>query len=301
MISQNSMQKLNYSRHQQDEESYVIHMLTSSPRSFLTNAYLIETENALVAVDTFMIVPDALALRELLNSIGKPLIAIIITHGHPDHYNGTATLLEDFKDVPVISTQGITECIRDSIDAKEVKWKPFFGDEWPSEKILPNQWVKDGETLSLDGLDYYFRDLGAAESSSDLYFTLGAEKSAVFVGDVVFNQMHGFMNDGHSLQWLTVLKQLAGELKDVKTLFTGHGQWGSPVELIIAQIKYVRTYQNEVAELAKGKKSLSHEQKIKLEERMCKAFPFYQLNGFIQAGADSVATEVALHQSDLPN
>ncbi len=299
MISHNSMQNLNYSLQQQDEESYVIHMLTSSPRSFLTNAYLVETENAVVAVDTFMIVPDALALRELLNTIGKPLIAIIITHGHPDHYNGTATLLEGSKDVPVISTQGITDCIRDSIDAKEVKWKPFFADEWPSEKILPNQWVKDNETLTLDGLDYYFRDLGAAESSSDLYFTLGSKKSAVFVGDVVFNQMHGFMNDGHSLQWLTVLKQLAGELKDVNTLFTGHGQPGNPVELIVAQIKYVSVYQREVAALAKGTPQLTIEQKIKLEERMCKAFPLYKLNGFIQAGADSVANELALSQRVL--
>lgn len=301
MISQYPIQNLNYSRQQLDEESYVIHMLTSSPRSFLTNAYLIETENALVAVDTFMIVPDALALRELLNSISKPLIAIIITHGHPDHYNGTATLLEDFKDVPVISTQGITDCIRDSIDAKELKWKPFFADEWPSEKILPNQWVEDGETLTLDGLDYYFRDLGAAESSSDLYFTLGPKKSAVFVGDVVFNQMHGFMNDGHSLQWLTVLKQLAGELKEVNTLFTGHGQPGNPVELILAQIKYVSVYQREVAALAKGAQQLTREQKIKLEENMCKAFPHYELNGFIQAGADSVANELALKLSDLSN
>ncbi|MEH6347872.1 MAG: MBL fold metallo-hydrolase [Bermanella sp.] len=299
MMSQQTIQNLIYARHDQPSEGCVIHMLTSTPRSFLTNAYLIETENAVVAVDTFMIVPDAQALRELLNSIGKPLIAIIITHGHPDHYNGTATLLEGFKGVPVISTQGITDCIRDSVDAKEVKWKPFFGDEWPSEKILPNQWVKDGETLTLDGLDYYFRDLGAAESSSDLYFTLGPKKSVVFVGDVVFNQMHGFMNDGHSLQWLSVLKQLADELKDVNTLFTGHGQPGNPVELIIAQIKYVSVYQREVAAQANGAQQLTIEQKTKLEERMCKAFPHYQLSGFIQAGADSVAHEIAVNISIL--
>ena len=294
-----NIQNLIYARHDQPDEGYVVHMLTSTPRSFLTNAYLIETQNAVVAVDTFMIVPDAQVLRELLSSIGKPLIAIIITHGHPDHYNGTATLLQDLKGVPVISTQGITDCIRDSVDAKEVKWKPFFGDEWPSEKILPNQWIKDGETLTLDGLDYYFRDLGAAESSSDLYFTLGSKKSVVFVGDVVFNQMHGFMNDGHSLQWLSVLKQLADELKDVDTLFTGHGQPGNPVELIIAQIKYVSVYQREVAAQANGAQQLTIEQKTKLEERMCKAFPQYQLNGFIQAGADSVANEIAVNMNAL--
>lgn len=96
-------------------------MLTSSERSFLVNAYLIETDNALVAVDSFMIVPDAIALRDLALKICKPLIAIIITHGHPDHYNGNSILLEAFVGIPVISTQGIKECIRDSVDAKEIK------------------------------------------------------------------------------------------------------------------------------------------------------------------------------------
>lgn len=296
-----SVKTLNYSRHEQNEDGYVIHMLTSTPRSFSTNAYVIETKHAVVVVDTFMIVPDAQGLLELLNSIGKPLIAIIITHGHPDHYNGTATLLEGFTNVPVISTKGITDCIRDSVDAKEIKWKPFFGDEWPSEKILPNMWVKDKDSIELDGLNYFFSDLGAAESSSDLYFVLGSKKSAVFVGDVVFNQMHSFMNDGHSCQWLVVLNQLADDLKGVGTLFTGHGQPGDPVELINAQIKYVNTYQYQVSRLAKGKASLNNEQKSKLEEIMVEAFPLYELRGFIQAGAASVAMELAVNKNIVSN
>ncbi len=287
---------LTYSRHFANinaEENPRIHMLTSQPRSFLTNAYLIETDNALVAVDTFMIVSDAAALLELIVEIGKPLIAIIITHGHPDHYNGNSLLLAQFAGIAVISTQGITECIRDSVDAKAVKWQPFFGDDWPTEKVLPNEFVTDGSVLSLDGLSYQFRDLGAAESSSDLYFTIGENRAAVFVGDVVFNQMHGFMNDGHSGQWLTVLDQLAQELADVDQLFTGHGEPGQPAALIALQIDYVKAYRSEVAKQAQGATTLTPEQKTLVETAMSQQFPEYQLTGFIQAGADSVAAELA--------
>ncbi|NRB38911.1 MAG: MBL fold metallo-hydrolase [Pseudomonadales bacterium] len=272
-------------------------MLTSPTRSFLTNAYLIETESAVVAIDTFMLVSDAQALCALFDSIalpsGKPLLGIIITHGHPDHYNGTSTLIAGLKDVPVISSQGITDCIKNSVDAKQVKWKPFFGDDWPEHKILPNQWVADGTSLTLDGLQYHFRDWGAAESSSDLSITLGQQRSVVFVGDVVFNTMHGFMNDGHTQQWLAVLKQLAVELADVPLLFTGHGAPGKTAPLIAKQIQYLQTYRHHVSKLAGTAYALTSEQKICLEKILCNAYPDYQLKGFIQDGADAVAAEIS--------
>lgn len=287
-----------YNKYAYPEQGFVVHMLTSSERSFLTNAYLIETENGLVAIDTFMLVSDAQALRALFDSIaqptGKALLGIIITHGHPDHYNGSSVLMADLRNVPVISSQGIADCITNSVDAKEVKWKPFFGDDWPEHKVLPNLWVSDGENLMLDGLQYHFRELGAAESSSDLSITLGQQGSVVFVGDVVFNAMHGFMNDGHSQQWLAVLQRLAVELADIGLLFTGHGAPGNPGPLIAAQLNYVQTYREQVSALAAAANALSSEQKLCLEQTMVNTFPDYQLKGFIQAGADAVAAELAM-------
>jgi glyoxylase-like metal-dependent hydrolase (beta-lactamase superfamily II) len=165
--------KLQYSRYVYDAEGYVIHMLTSNERTFFTNAYIIETKNALVVVDTMMINSDALLLRQYIDKIDKPLIAVIITHGHPDHYNGTDTIITGFIDTPIISTRGVLDCIKDTLDSKEVKWKPYFGQYWPEHKILPNQLVNDGEVVSLDGLDYNFTDLGVAESSSDLFLHWG--------------------------------------------------------------------------------------------------------------------------------
>jgi glyoxylase-like metal-dependent hydrolase (beta-lactamase superfamily II) len=227
---------LKYSRYAYDDEGYVIHMLTSNERTFSTNAYIIETKNALVVVDTMMINSDALLLRQYLDKINKPLIAVIITHGHPDHYNGTDIIIASFNEIPVISTQGVRDCIKDTLDSKEIKWSSYFGDDWPEHQILPNQLVKEGECVSLDGLAYRFSELGAAESSSDLCFNLGDKNSVVFVGDVVFNKMHGFMNDGNSAQWLAVLQQLLIKLADVKQLFTGHGEPGHTYPLIETQI-----------------------------------------------------------------
>jgi glyoxylase-like metal-dependent hydrolase (beta-lactamase superfamily II) len=94
---------LQYNQYPYGDEGFVIHMLTSNARTFLTNAFIIETSNALVIVDTMMVNSDALLLRQHLNNINKPLIAVIITHGHPDHYNGIDTIISGFNNVPIIS------------------------------------------------------------------------------------------------------------------------------------------------------------------------------------------------------
>ena len=86
---------------------FMVHTVASGPETFLTNAFLVETAESLVAVDTMMTVSDARALRRHVDAIGKPLRAVLVTHGHPDHYNGTGDLLEGFGKIPVIATAGV--------------------------------------------------------------------------------------------------------------------------------------------------------------------------------------------------
>ncbi|MDA8029157.1 MAG: MBL fold metallo-hydrolase [Nitrospiraceae bacterium] len=86
---------------------FTIHTVTSGPETFLTNVFLVETAESLVAVDTMMTVSDARALRRRADVLGKPIKAVFITHGHPDHYNGTGDLLEGFGKIPVIATAGV--------------------------------------------------------------------------------------------------------------------------------------------------------------------------------------------------
>jgi glyoxylase-like metal-dependent hydrolase (beta-lactamase superfamily II) len=286
--------ELKYNRYAFDDEGYVIHMLTSNERTFFTNAFIIETKNALVVVDTMMINADALLLRQHIDNMNKPLIAVIITHGHPDHYNGTDTLIAGLNEIPVISTSGVRDCIKETFDSKKIKWQPYFGHNWPDNIILPNQLVEDAEVVCLDGLTYNFRVLGATESSSDLFFTLGENKSVVFVGDVVFNKMHGFMSDGNSGQWLKVLKMLLTELADVKQLFTGHGEPGNTRQLVQAQIEYIALYRDNLLTMISDKQLLNDTQKQTFEQLMIVNYPQYQLTSFIQPGIEAVTQELIL-------
>jgi glyoxylase-like metal-dependent hydrolase (beta-lactamase superfamily II) len=40
-----------------------------------------------------------------VDELGKPLLGVVITHAHPDHYGGLVALVRDL-DVPVFATSG---------------------------------------------------------------------------------------------------------------------------------------------------------------------------------------------------
>lgn len=274
-------------------EDYVVHTITSGPTTFLTNAFLVETSRSLVAVDSMMTVSDARELRRRANAVGKPLRAVLITHGHPDHYNGTGELLNGLGKVPVIATANVALAMRRIDDAKEIQWRPVFGEEWPMERVFPDQIVKDREIVFFDGVPFTVRELGPGESHCDLFWTVGTSRRAVFVGDMVFGGVHSFMNDGHSSEWLASLDVLEKELSEVETLYTGHGNAGRPVDLIYAQRRYLHHYRNAVRDLSKGRSSLDGEAKQELVRAMKAILPTDALEGFITAGSDAVASELS--------
>jgi hypothetical protein len=56
-----------------------IHRHTAGPQGALVNAYLVETGDGIVAIDGTLTVSDGRAVRELLESLGLPLLAVLVT------------------------------------------------------------------------------------------------------------------------------------------------------------------------------------------------------------------------------
>jgi glyoxylase-like metal-dependent hydrolase (beta-lactamase superfamily II) len=88
-----------------------IHRHTAGPQGAFVNAYLVETGEGIVAVDGTLTVSDGRALRAQLEALAKPLLAVIVTHAHPDHYGGIVEVVAD-DDTPVIATDGVNAVIR---------------------------------------------------------------------------------------------------------------------------------------------------------------------------------------------
>jgi glyoxylase-like metal-dependent hydrolase (beta-lactamase superfamily II) len=270
----------------------VIHTVTASVAGLSVNSYLVEGKTGVVAVDSALTVTDANALRAKLDALGKPLIAVLLTHGHPDHYNGVTALVAGNSEVPIYATAAVVQVIREFDAKKEAQWKPMFGTEWPAKRTFPNQPLDDGATLALDGISWTVHALGPGESHADSYWTLEADKTYVFLGDVVLYGEHAYVNDGHTAAWLETLHRLHADLRGATALYPGHGAAGG-LELLDWEEAYLTTYRKEVEDLRRGSARLADSDKPVLVARMKKRYPTAGLDFMIELGADTVAAELA--------
>jgi len=273
-----------------------VHVFSSPEGGIFANAYLVETSDHVVAIDATLLNSTSLALKAQLDAIGKPLAFVLLTHGHPDHYNGLTHLIEGSK-APILATLGATQVIQASDAAKEKQWAPVFGAEWPQPRTFPTRTVVDGESITVDRVKFTVHDLGPGESNSDSYWTMdaGSHRSA-FIGDVVLNGVHAYLTDGHSSAWLKNISRLEGELQGAERLYPGHGAAGG-LEILGWERTYLEAYRANVRKLARGKNHLTASQKKKLVAAMEKVLPNKKLEFLISLGADPVAAELAAEKS----
>jgi len=273
----------------------VVHRYAAGASGMFVNAYLVETPHGVVVIDATLTETDSKALRAKIDSIGKPLLAVLITHGHPDHYNGVTNLLAGRPvPPPVIATAGVDSVIRANDAAKEAQWKPTFGDEWPAQRTFPSRIARDGEAVTFDGATFTVHALGPGESYNDSYWVLrsrGAPQT-LFIGDVVLNQVHAYMADGHTSAWLRNIERVRDALLTGAVLYPGHGDPGG-AEMLDWEQQYLTTYRAAVAMLARNGAALDDSAKVRLTDRMKQFLPNDRLDFMIGLGADPVAAELA--------
>ena len=90
------------------EANILIHQIEG--KVMPVNAFIVETANSAVVVDSTLTVSDSRAVKAKLESIGKPLVAALITHAHPDHYAGLAQIVES--STPIIALRSVDEIIK---------------------------------------------------------------------------------------------------------------------------------------------------------------------------------------------
>lgn len=274
--------------------SLTVHTYTAPETSLLVNSYLLESSDGVVAIDTSLLVSDAHAFKEQLEALHKPLLAVFVTHAHPDHFNGAVELAGN-DDVPVYATPRVEEAIREIADDKRAQWSPTYGDEWPATTYYPNTTITEGEPVTLGSITVRAYELGPGESHADAYFTLtsGDDGTPIaFIGDIAFNGTHSYTADGHTAAWLANLDRLMAELQGAAVLYPGHGRPDS-VELLGAQRAYLLAYREAVRDLATGDSSLGDEAKQQLDARMAQVLPEAPLSWLVPLGADAVAAELA--------
>ena len=199
-----------------------IHRFPAEPQGAFVNAYLVETNDGVVAVDSLLTVSESRAMREALERLGKPLLAVLLTHSHPDHYGGLTELVAD-DDVPIVAPQGVIDTIARDDPVKEQILRPMFGDEWAAERTFPNTPIRDGESLTFGDATFTVIDLGPSESPHDSPWVLGDDAGTVFLGDQIYDHKHCFLADGFYREWLANIENLRARFPDDALFHIGHG------------------------------------------------------------------------------
>jgi glyoxylase-like metal-dependent hydrolase (beta-lactamase superfamily II) len=272
-----------------------IYTYTAGANGLFVNSYLVETDDGVVAIDGNLLVSDARAFCARLDALHKPLLAVLVTHGHPDHFNGVVELVRGQGDVPIYATPEGKAVIDQVAEPKRAQWTPTYGEEWPKETAYPNAVVEDGETLEIGGLRIRAHELGPCESASEAVYVVEPQDGGgpvAFTGDLFYNAHHSYNADGFTAAWLDALDRAPALLAGIDTLYPGHGRPAGP-EALDAQRRYQLMLRETVRNLAGGEPTLSDAAKEQLTARMSAFLPDPALAWLVGLSADAVAAELA--------
>jgi glyoxylase-like metal-dependent hydrolase (beta-lactamase superfamily II) len=261
----------------------------STDNAFAVNSWIVPTESGLLVVDTQFTVSEAAKLAARVVSGGRPLRAIIITHPHPDHYNGTCRLLEIAR-VPVYATQSTIDGIRKTAEAKRTQWKPSYGKDYPDTTCLPDKVLPASGGVTVDGLDFRVIDYGPGEASTESVL-LVPKLHAAFVGDLIYTKVHPWLAEGRSQAWLEQLDRLASDVPSAWKIHPGHGPAGD-FSLIGAQRDYIVSFRTAI-EKHLTSAGLSGQAPQVIVDEFRTRYPNWSLEMLIPINAAAVAKELA--------
>ena len=267
-----------------------VHIHTSSRDAFFVNSFIVEGVRSLVLVDTQFVLSEAILLADRIAELRKPLAAILITHPHPDHYNGLASILEIRAGTQVYATTGTIDGIRETAEPKRAYWTPIIGANYPQRFAIPGITVRDGERLTIDGIELVVDDFGPGECSDNTAIEL-PQIDAVIISDLVYNRVRPWLAEGRSDPWLKALAKASRSFASAKVLYAGHGPAGSP-SIISEQAAYINAVREMVARATKKDSELSDASRVAIQQRVRATYKDWPLEMIIDMNMTGLAGEI---------
>jgi glyoxylase-like metal-dependent hydrolase (beta-lactamase superfamily II) len=250
-----------------------IHSYLSPADGLQVNTQMIEGPNAVVIFDGQLLLPYADEVASYVQTLGKPIDRIILSHAHTDHWGGLQVLTERFPDARVFALDGIADQVRARGPARLDGLRRTYGDRAATKVTVPTETITEGPQR-IDGVTYDFKRFVDAESDLQLAALL-PEQKVLMAFDLVFSlKQHAFTGANHFDHWILVLESLKS-LQGYDTIIIGHD---TPVDR--SAIDSTMTYVKRAKEIhAASADAKTYSEKLKA------AFPDLQQAGFVDLSA----------------
>lgn len=244
-----------------------------------TSSTLIHGEKDAILVDTQLTDDAANELADWVQTSGKNLVGIYITHAHGDHHFGTSIILQRFPDAKVLATPEVATRMKHERSPERLNglWEKLF----PGQ--LPNAFA-DAHGLSEDEFDLEGDKLVVVRlghTDCDETTALWVPSIALLVaGDSVYGNTHPYMGESGTLEsrleWSAALDKMAA--LNPKVVIGGHSDPNSSFGT--DSIAETKAYFERFNEIAKDSQTAEE-----IYSRMMEIYPTRLNPGSLWAGA----------------
>ena len=174
-----------------------------------SSATLIYGDHDAILVDTLVTYDQVDALADWIETKGRQLSRIYITHGHGDHWLGLSRLIQRFPGARGLATAEVLA--QAAAPGMAGYWEAIFPGEVPGagEKVLPE--LLAAGTLDLEGNDLLVIRIGQADTAHSTVLHVPS-LAAVVTGDLAYNQVHMMTaetGEPERAQWIANLDAVA--------------------------------------------------------------------------------------------
>lgn len=198
---------------------------TPENQGMMCNITFVDTAQGLVVVDSGASVQiGEMAIRQLKKRFNKPVVAIINTHYHGDHWLGNHAYVEAYGDsLALYSHQGTIKAIQ---GVQGNMWRTLM-EQWTNQATIgtrvvpPRLPLENGNELKFGDVTLRMHHFGTVHTPFDLCVEV-LEDKLMLVGDVAMDHRIANMDDGSYLGSLKAYDTL--EKTGCTLWMPGHGE-----------------------------------------------------------------------------